>query len=38
MFFSSSFKALIMTIDGGGVDNEDGSLHHKDEIDTSKSA
>ncbi len=38
-FFSSNFKeALIMTIDGGGVDNEDGSLHHKDEIDTSKSA
>ena len=38
-FFTSNFKeALIMTIDGGGIDNEDGSLHTKSEIDTSSKA
>ena len=34
-FFTSNFdEAFIMTIDGGGVDNEDGSLSTKDDIDT----
>jgi carbamoyltransferase len=33
-FFTSNFSdALIVTIDGGGVDYIDGSKHHKDNID-----
>lgn len=33
-FFTSNFdEALIMTIDGGGVDNENGSLSDKEDID-----
>ena len=38
-FYTSNFReALIMTIDGGGVDNEDGSLHRKEQIDDSKNS
>lgn len=38
-FFTSNFKeALIMTIDGGGIDKDDGSLHEVNEIDTDKGA
>ena len=38
-FFTSNFdEALIVTIDGGGIDNEDGSLHTKSEIDTASKA
>lgn len=30
LFFTSDYKeALIVTIDGGGIDNTDGSLHKK---------
>ena len=33
-FFTSDYKeALIVTIDGGGIDNTDGSLHKKSYID-----
>ena len=36
-FFTSNFsEALIVTIDGGGIDNEDGSLHNKSQIDQAK--
>ena len=36
-FFTSNFsEALIVTIDGGGIDNEDGSLHEKNQIDEAK--
>ena len=38
-FFTSNFKkALIMTIDGGGIDHENGSLHDKLQIDNTKGA
>ena len=38
-FFTSEYdEALIVTIDGGGIDNRDGSLHEKDDIDTVKNA
>jgi len=34
-FFTSNFKeALIITLDGGGVDNVDGSLHNELDIDS----
>ena len=33
-FFTSNFdEALILTIDGGGIDNENGELHSKSSID-----
>ena len=39
MHFTSNFKkALIMTIDGGGIDHENGSLHDKLQIDNTKGA
>jgi carbamoyltransferase len=38
-FFTSNFEdALIVTIDGGGVDNENGLLHAKSDIDTDKNS
>jgi carbamoyltransferase len=38
-FFTSDYEeALIVTIDGGGIDNGDGSLHNKSDIDTIKNA
>ena len=38
-FFTSNFEeALIVTIDGGGIDNTNGSLHDKSDIDTVKNS
>ena len=38
-FFTSNFEeALIVTIDGGGIDHPDGSLHKKSHIDTHTNA
>ena len=36
-FFTSDFEeALIFTVDGGGIDNLDGSTHEKNQIDQAK--
>ena len=38
-FFTSNFdEALIVTIDGGGIDHVNGSLHKKSDIDTAENA
>ena len=38
-FFTSNFEeALIVTIDGGGIDNPNGLLHDKSDIDTAKNS
>ena len=38
-FFTSNFEeALIVTIDGGGIDKSDGSLHEKSDIDITRGA